>query len=58
MLRWGEEGKKLFASPRNVYQNFSLALSVEKKQLAFKFLERKAGLRRVAVVVAFRKNFN
>jgi hypothetical protein len=57
MLRWGEEEKRLFASPRNVCQNFSLALNVEKKRFEFKFLERRVVLWQVAVVVGFRKNF-
>jgi hypothetical protein len=57
MLQWGEEGKKLFESPRSVCQNFSLALNVEKKRLELNFLGRRVVLWQVAVVVAFRKNF-
>ena len=47
----------MFASPRSVCPNFSLALNVEKKRLELRFLEMRVVPWQVAAVVAFRKNF-
>jgi hypothetical protein len=54
---WGDEGKKLFMSQRNVYLNSSLAQDAGKKLLKLKFPERKAVLPlRDAAVAVLRKN--
>jgi hypothetical protein len=44
MLRWGEEGKKLSTSLRNVCPSSSLAPNVEKKQSEWRFSGKKAEL--------------
>jgi hypothetical protein len=47
---WGEDGEKLFAFPRNVYPNFSLALDVGRKPLGSRFFAMKAALLSAAAV--------
>ena len=49
---WGEEGERLFASPRSIYPNFSLVQSVGRKQSGLKSFVNKAGLLWAAAVAA------
>jgi len=41
---WGEEEGKSFTYPRNICQNISLALNVERKRLGLKFFVMKVEL--------------
>ena len=56
-MAWGEEGKKSFMFQRSTYLSSSLAQDAGKKQLKFKFSEKRAVMPLCNVVVAvLRKN--